>query len=376
MGDTSNLDISWRSALLLALVVPLMASIVVLWWRDVERTAGRYLGLMLLVYCAGMMPQILGFANFYQVWPGLTFAPFDLELLLGPAIYLHVWYLTQRTAAGWRAWLLVFPVVQICYYLWAFLLIGDYRAKWDYAAAFHSPYVVPAEAAIAIVLALGCAIASWRLIQRYRQYLNSTQSTALEFDPSWLRRLLTVIPVLLSLWAILTVVDQFVTPISYGGEFPVYVLIGALLLWTTLEALSRIRTPFPKMPSADTPGATAEPATRDWKAEGKSLDQQLRHEQWYLNSALSLRDVARLVGSNESYISRAINTGLGINFNQFVNLARVQHAKALMSESPNQNLLDIAADSGFNSKATFNRVFKLLTGEPPSRFRANQAQQP
>jgi transcriptional regulator GlxA family with amidase domain len=50
---------------------------------------------------------------------------------------------------------------------------------------------------------------------------------------------------------------------------------------------------------------------------------------------------------------------------------RVEHAKCLITED-SLSLLDVASAAGFNSKATFNRVFRDIAGQTPSQFKKSQ----
>ena len=76
---------------------------------------------------------------------------------------------------------------------------------------------------------------------------------------------------------------------------------------------------------------------------------------------------------NTTALSFVINNGFGKNFNDFVNEFRVAEVKNKLNEgaAENLNLLGIALDSGFNSKATFNRAFKKFTGISPKEFQNN-----
>ncbi len=95
--------------------------------------------------------------------------------------------------------------------------------------------------------------------------------------------------------------------------------------------------------------------------------------QSFLDPELSLRVLARRIQVGERDLSQAINHGLGQHFFDFINRARIDHAKALIADAGDTplTLLDVAYASGFNSKSSFNTAFKKHTGQTPSAFRAS-----
>ncbi|MBT8243834.1 MAG: helix-turn-helix domain-containing protein [Winogradskyella sp.] len=90
----------------------------------------------------------------------------------------------------------------------------------------------------------------------------------------------------------------------------------------------------------------------------------------YLNPELNLSDFAKLANMTRGQLSETINSGFNRNFNDFVNGYRVEAFKTMLKENKQQqlSLLGIAQDCGFNSKATFNRVFKKLTNYSPTEY--------
>jgi AraC-like DNA-binding protein len=91
----------------------------------------------------------------------------------------------------------------------------------------------------------------------------------------------------------------------------------------------------------------------------------------FLDPTLTLDKLSDILGINRFYISQVINEKLGKNFSDFVNAYRVEKTKALLfSEKGHQyTLLAIAFESGFNSKTSFNAVFKKHTGLTPSAYK-------
>jgi AraC-like DNA-binding protein len=69
-------------------------------------------------------------------------------------------------------------------------------------------------------------------------------------------------------------------------------------------------------------------------------------------------------------VAQVLNEGLAVNFYEFVNEYRVREAQSRIADprSADQTLLTIAFESGFNSKASFNRAFKRVTGQTPSAY--------
>jgi AraC-like DNA-binding protein len=104
-----------------------------------------------------------------------------------------------------------------------------------------------------------------------------------------------------------------------------------------------------------------------WKSRVQNLIQE---DSMFINSELTLLDVARKLNTNVAIISKTINQGFKMNFNDFINTYRIEAVKQAFAagEHKKTTLLGIAFDCGFNSKATFNRAFKKSTGMTPKEY--------
>ena len=109
-------------------------------------------------------------------------------------------------------------------------------------------------------------------------------------------------------------------------------------------------------------------------AEGELLHKQvcalMQKEKPYLEPKLSLGQLAEMLGVAANKLSQVINQYEEKNFYDFVNGYRVQEfiVRAQSESNKNLNLLGIAYGSGFNSKSSFNQVFKKMMGETPSAY--------
>jgi AraC-like DNA-binding protein len=92
----------------------------------------------------------------------------------------------------------------------------------------------------------------------------------------------------------------------------------------------------------------------------------------YANPNLKLPELAKLSGFSTHQISQAININNQSNFNGLLNDYRVEQVKCLLAEHSNRekDILELAFQAGFNSKATFNREFKKRVELTPRQFRA------
>ena len=115
---------------------------------------------------------------------------------------------------------------------------------------------------------------------------------------------------------------------------------------------------------ARSPAPALAPEFHSWRAK---LLQLMAEAQPWLEPELTLAELAHRLRTNTSLLSHVINTGCGQNFNDFVNRYRVAEAERKLQDPrlAHYSLVGIALESGFNSKSTFNRVFKKLTGRTP-----------
>ena len=88
-------------------------------------------------------------------------------------------------------------------------------------------------------------------------------------------------------------------------------------------------------------------------------------EKLYLNPEIKLIDVARRIGTNKTYLSRALNTRLSKNFCQFVNHYRIREACLMFLNDPGLDIRPLAEQCGFSSQSNFSIVFKYNTGLTP-----------
>ena len=95
----------------------------------------------------------------------------------------------------------------------------------------------------------------------------------------------------------------------------------------------------------------------------------LGQEKIYREMRLNRAALAKKIGISEYALSRVINHHFSKNFNELVNQYRIEEAKARLRAEPDEQVTVIGFEVGFNSIASFNRVFKEKTGMSPTEYR-------
>ena len=368
------LTMNWRSALLGLTMVCSAVALAYLARRGIERAAINWLAVLVIAANIAAIPMMIGFAGAYDVWPGLTFLPTQTVLLFGPAIMLHARAMMLQEP-DLRPLLLFVPgIAYLLYQLWAFTMLGDYRNKWAFNDAVHEPYVYPLAMIASWVLIAGCLIYVWLLRARYLVWLTQNRSDDDQFSPVWLTHLVYLTAGAGMFYMVESASAQWLGWNYFETFIWDFVALFAIFI-ITLEALASIDRPFPKMGSDDEAKSIAPTSSpdRDWVLEGTRLKAAVLENKWHLDPSLSLQTLSRRFGMNQVYLSRAINQGLGLNFSGFVNRLRVEYAKSQLVKE-DASIIDIALASGFGSKASFNRAFKLHAGCSPSEYRQKHSE--
>ena len=280
---------------------------------------------------------------------------------------------------------LITPAIQLgigpLYYLFAKNLIyGDLNIR------NHGIHLIPAFIAlgftawwplllkIAIVLLVCYFFLTFRLLSHYHKILAEITADNDKHALSWLTRTLVII-------CFIEVIDftRLNLQQHLGYELLVsWYFLSALisLVFTAYLVLKAIRQPTLYAGIADFEKNVVKKTLDDIDEKTEQardifteIDQHLQQTFAYRRPKYTLRILAEEMGLSEQIVSWAINQGGGKSFSDYINSLRIKEVKQYLSEkSNNKNILDIAFSVGFNSKSTFNAVFKRNTGMTPSHY--------
>jgi AraC-like DNA-binding protein len=357
-----------------------------------DKSVNKFLALYIFCITGVMtMPltmDLTGWQNSYFLQP--------IPLL--PGIFLYLYILSFKQVITWRKALPHFIFVLIFFFLPYFNLSEVSRL---YPNARHIPPEAlkrPATIGIILLRAIQQIVyyfLSRKALKSYQHSIQHLFSDTSRIDLQWARFLVN---------GYLVLICTFLIIFPLLIKFPEY--FDSLLLLNMAVATPYIYLATYKGITQPTiwqlkPGSDKEKVEKEIHAaeelEIQGLDQQegikpktglneskiseitarivllMTDEKLYQQTELTLQQLADRLQRPTYQVSQAINEGMKKNFYDLVNGYRVEEAKRLLIDPKNKNftVLSVGYEAGFNSKTTFNTVFKKLTGLSPTEFRNN-----
>ena len=96
-------------------------------------------------------------------------------------------------------------------------------------------------------------------------------------------------------------------------------------------------------------------------------------EMLFLKQGTRLSDVASMLNTNRTYVSRLVNNTYNMSFSDYMNTLRIDYAEQYLLHHRDAKQSDIAAACGFPNASAFNNVFKKITGVTPKIWLANNS---
>ncbi len=105
----------------------------------------------------------------------------------------------------------------------------------------------------------------------------------------------------------------------------------------------------------------------------RAFEDLMIHNRGFSKADLTQEKTAKKLGTNRTYLSKAINDHYKMSYSRWLNELRISESKKmLIDEKFNHYSIEVIATSvGFSSLSVFNSNFKSITGLTPSYFRKN-----
>lgn len=228
-----------------------------------------------------------------------------------------------------------------------------------------------------------------RLLVRYNRFIRNNYSNLERINLDWLYSVVVVFVVCIVVWTI------YLFNHNYYMKSVYYII--SLIAWIMLIARSKkqIEVTFDtattrKCHFATTQGECSQLVEESALIEESAVEEEIDSNtsqlteqmkaqlnelmtvrEIYLDSRLTLSDLAAELGTNRTYLSNYLNRELNVSFYDYVNSFRVKRACRMIDSDPDVSVHDIVESCGFNSVSTFRRSFTREIGRTYGEYRKN-----
>jgi AraC-like DNA-binding protein len=308
----------------------------------------------------------------------------NIAYALGPLIYLYVKSITQSNFQFKNNyWWFFTPAILMVVYR---LVIFAYDASQPgfsetqngiLKIQLDESYVQSISSFIETPFMLLFLAFTFQLFYNYRNKIQQYFSNTYKLELNWILSFLILFSLSFLYGSIQDIIGAFYTDLNYEQRWWLNLFMAIITLYvgikgyfTDTSKLNRLDFSF----SPKTIGIPEEDSSLEYKSisevDRAIVKDLMESQKAYLDPEINLSDLAKIANMSRGQLSEIINSGFGKNFNDFVNEYRVAAFKDMLKANKHQqlSLLGIAQECGFNSKATFNRVFKKLTNHSPTEY--------
>lgn len=339
-----------------------------------NRFANRILAALIITISIFVTGAVLRTTGYVFVFPHLAWAHDPFPFLGGPLLLLYLRALTSGKASLARRDALHFLPAGFC----ALYLVPYYfQSAEAKLAALEIEYTQPTmgqwyyvRSSLIVAHFLTYLVVVMVMLWRYMRRVKRGDAPT---DRAALAQVRFLVVAFLVIWvaALLrfaldqTARTNLLVPLLVSAV--IYALGYMAMREPEVKALGEAKEETPSAPKYERSTLTPERAER----YTKKLLHLMETERPYTDGALNIQKLAARLSIPAQHLSQIVNERLNQSFTDFVNAYRVEEAKRKLVEPglSHYSVLAIAEDVGFNSKSSFNAVFKKHAGMTPTEFR-------
>ncbi len=333
-------------------------------------------GFLLLVLATHLFLVANDNREFFMEYPHLLHISWVLPGLYGPLNLIFIRRITRHQLSfSWKELLFFLPVGVLVYAEADFYTLSAFEKQQyiqDFMASVSDDFGWHNEL-VAWIHVVFFSLSLWFFLS-FRKLIREYASTE-EARLAWLFHYLIIA---------LTII-VFGLAAFYGRklELPIlekiypnhFILVVLLIYWSAYRLIRQpiiFQSDQPLVPDRST--NTERTIQPHHEQLAREIRRVMEDEELYKRPGLTLYELVSKLGSNKQYVSETINLVFGKSFYDYVNELRLNDFVKQIKQPDHHRftLLGMAFNSGFNSKATFNAVFKKYYGMAPSHFYKNQ----
>ncbi|HEY5774299.1 MAG TPA: helix-turn-helix domain-containing protein [Chitinophagaceae bacterium] len=357
---------------------------VYLFTKPQNRDANKWLALLLTVISLHLIEYAANIAGATLQYPIFIAITYPLLFCMGPFYYIYCRYLLDKNySTHFKSALHFLPSLIVLLMMLPFYgMANETKINFITGLSTNGIMKIPSGQLVFmgahVIQTVTYIFAAYKFIGKKEEELKKFSSDVSVLKKlGWLNAFSLYFSIYLLLYFILVVLLTFINSFQIQLDY-ILLLITSISIYAI--GYSAISNPeiFKTLPEFESQSLelnevtpASEPRNSNKFPELKEkLLQYMDSNKPYLKSDLKISELADSLAVPYYQLSQLINDEFLVNFYDFINKYRVEEAKKLLIEdTKNYKILAIAYEVGFNSKATFNRVFKKFTDLTPSEFK-------
>jgi len=338
--------------------------------------SNKLLAIFFLWLAFNLGDGLLSYYGFYNKFPQLAHLEDGFVFLVGPILYFYtrsIIYRRFKLAPKNIIHLVPFAVFTILFQLFYHLQPEEFQKVIQSAIQQQQ---LPAGFYFSIVVVYAHIVAylyyAYRDIVYYRGQLREKFSHLGRRNLDWLMFMIVSVGILLLLSFVYSFLPLATRTLFNSG---LIVLMGFIfgfintIVWKALKQPGIFSGVDDELKKEKYAGSTLSEAER--RDGCLRLDNLMTLEKPYLRADFTLEQLAAKTSMTPKKLSQLINENYHQNFFDFINSFRILEAQRLLKESTDAKLtvLEVMYQTGFNSKSSFNTLFKKKTGQTPTEFK-------
>ncbi len=308
----------------------------------------------------------VGFREKYHV-PKIVYIQF--ELLIVPFFYLFLQSYLQKIVTKRIINLALLPfVLGMTYQFFVYSielprpLLRQYNLIAEIATIFYSLLLI---------------FLIFYEIYRYEKANNNFDFKKIGISTKWLKYSMYATIGIFVFWILSTQLFYAEDAKQLEVYYPLWISISIIIYWIGNKGIVELRIYHERKAIRESYSSSgnSNKAVKKSDSKGNILFQQfindLEEEKLYLNSNLSLDQLAQKYHVSSGYLSQMISKHSEKGLTGLVNELRIEEAQKMLLDSSFERytIESIALESGFSTKTNFYKVFKKLTGVTPYQYK-------
>lgn len=319
--------------------------------------SNKFLGLLLIAIATSSFSFFVFDSRLEKVYSLSFVFTFTFENAIGPLIYFYIKrLLDERFVFTWKHSLLFSPIlIDIVVFITRMGIFGR-----DITYVFNKINIYTIIISITVYLS-----ATIIMIYKHHRDIKGKKD---EVSFLWAKKVIITLIITFLIFIIFRK-TYFLEHRKYTLEdnYPFYIIFSVWVYWIGISAYIKTIIPI-KNKKNEVYNKVSEKDIATCATEVRNI---IEREKIYLNPEITLKDVAEKINASPQLLSYVLNSFYRKNFNTLINEYRIEEFKKKVIDVKYDHLsiLGIAFECGFNSKSTFNAVFKKITGLTPQQFK-------